>query len=61
MNKSPFAVRREDALEWRTVPKRLAGVAERSGFRVRANSAGKVWQVWATESEYIDLQSQLFA
>jgi hypothetical protein len=48
-------------MEWRTVPKRLAGVAERSGFRVRANSAGKVWQVWATESEYIDLQSQLFA
>lgn len=52
----PFAIRREDALSWHDAGQRLAGLAERSGFRVRPLHGR--WQVWATDDDYAALRQQ---
>ena len=47
---TPFAIRQEDALSWHNTTQKVAGLAQRSGYRVRA-LPGQPWQAWATDDD----------
>lgn len=54
-----FAIRKEDALSWHDATQKLAGLAERSGYRVRPHpGGGNRWQIWATDGDFADLAAQ---
>ena len=55
--KSGFAIRSEDALSWHIATKHVAGIAERSGFRIRANRLNRHWEIWATDGDFDDLHT----
>jgi hypothetical protein len=54
---TPFAIRKEDALQWHHASQRQAGIAERAGYRVRATKQVG-WEVWATEADFTELVLQ---
>jgi hypothetical protein len=56
VTRSPFSIRAEDALSWHRITRQTAGIAERSGFRIRARYGQ--WEVWATDGELTDLKTQ---
>jgi len=53
---TPFAIRMEDALSWHNATHKVAGLAERSGYRIRALPQ-QPWQVWATDIDFAALKS----
>jgi hypothetical protein len=55
--KTVFAIRQEDALSWHDTTQKVAGIAERAGWRIRPAQYGR-WQVWATDQEFADIAAQ---
>lgn len=56
MSKSVFAIDPADALSWHNASQAVAGLAERSGFRIRA--VDRRWQVWATDADFAAVLAQ---
>ena len=54
--KSTFAINLDDALAWHDTTREIAGIAERSGFHIRALNGR--WWVWATKTDFVAITQQ---